>query len=141
MTWLFNVMEWGIFHGGRHDFKHFTAKTDSEENSDEDQPWSKFCATENRQGLCFFLHSFSVCVTLKAVSSHFQVILRQVFIFYTPGGVCLCTHLRSRYLFLDIYKRFWGRSSFLGLPTPIECCTQSSMTHKCKLKIPQSSTV
>ena len=34
-------------HGRRHDFEHFTAKDDSEENSDEDPG----CIIENRQGL------------------------------------------------------------------------------------------
>ena len=51
------------------------------------RPRSKFCIIENRQGPCCFLHSFSVSKSLKAVSSRFQVILRGVFVFYTPGGI------------------------------------------------------
>ena len=50
--------------------------------------WSKFCVIENRHELCCFLHSFSAQKSSKAVSSRFQVILRGVFIFYTPGGLC-----------------------------------------------------
>ena len=52
------------------------------------RPWSKFCVVENRQELCRFLHSFSAQKSSKAVSSRFQVILRGVFIFYTPEGLC-----------------------------------------------------
>ena len=45
---------------------------------------TKICITENRQEPCFYLTRRS----LKAVSTHFQVILRGVFVFYTPGGLC-----------------------------------------------------
>ena len=49
---------------------------------------SKFCIIENRKEPFCFLDSFSVQKSLKAVSSRFQVILRGVFVFYTPGGLC-----------------------------------------------------
>lgn len=45
-----------------------------------------FFIIENRQGPYCFLHSFDVQESLKAVSSCFRVILRGVFVFYTPGG-------------------------------------------------------
>ena len=65
-------------HHGRHDFEHFTAKDDS-----DDDP-----VIENRQQPCCFLHSLSVYKSLKAVSSRFQVILRGSS-FSTPrGGLC-----------------------------------------------------
>ena len=49
---------------------------------------SKFCIIDKRKEPFCFLDSFSVQKSLKAVSSRFQVILRGVFVFYTPGGLC-----------------------------------------------------